>query len=95
MSSAAPVIAPTETTVEDLLSDMWMVVVVNDDVNTFETVIKAFCQVLEYTPEGAARKAWEIHEKGSSVVWFGGREECVGKAQRLRDGYKIDARATD
>lgn len=95
MSAAAPTTTPTIelTDLDDLMDDVWKVVVVNDDINTFDHVIRAFCEVLGYEVEASAKKAMEIHVTGRGDVWVGTREECVHKAQILRDGYKLDARA--
>lgn len=50
----------------------WKVIVKNDDVNTFEHVIKCFTSILpNMTKERALELAQEIHITGSAVVWSG------------------------
>lgn len=78
--------------IEEILGDVWTVEVWNDDVNSFEHVIRAFSEVLSYTVEMAERKALQIHLNGAAEVWVGGREECEHRASLLRDGYRLDAR---
>lgn len=78
----------------EALADAWEIIVYNDDVNTFQHVIKAFVEVLEVTPEAAERKAREIHTNLKASVWYGGRDDCERRAELLRSVYKIDAVAT-
>lgn len=46
----------------------WEILVINEEVNSFENMINAFCQTLKYTTEAAEAKAWEIHLNGKAVV---------------------------
>src|SRR4029077_19415468 len=41
--------------------DLWAVVVWNDDVTTFQTVIQALVEILGHTVERADQLAWKIH----------------------------------
>jgi ATP-dependent Clp protease adapter protein ClpS len=50
------------------LEDLWAVVVWNDDVTTFQTVIQAFVEILGHTLERADQLAWKIHRTGKAVA---------------------------
>ncbi len=53
------------------------VIVVNDDVNTFEHVAKT---LMTYIPHMTSDKAWEltnqIHFEGQAIVWVGPQEQA-------------------
>ena len=48
--------------------DLWAVIVWNDDVTTFQTVIQAFVEILGHTVERADQLAWKIHRTGKAVA---------------------------
>jgi ATP-dependent Clp protease adaptor protein ClpS len=50
------------------LEDLWAVIVWNDDVTTFQTVIQAFVEILGHTFERADQLAWKIHQTGKAVA---------------------------
>jgi ATP-dependent Clp protease adaptor protein ClpS len=55
----------------------WKVIVLNDDHNTFEHVIKCFVTILPaMTPEKAFGLAQEIHNSGAATVWSGPQEQA-------------------
>jgi len=73
----------TELRVEDLLDgafdDLWSVVVINDDVTTFATVITALVEIFHHTPAAAEALAWTVHHQGRAEV-------AVGDEAFARDG---------
>jgi ATP-dependent Clp protease adapter protein ClpS len=48
--------------------DLWAVIVWNDDVTTFQTVIQAFVEIFGHTFERADQLAWKIHRTGKAVA---------------------------
>lgn len=75
--------ATTELLMEDLLDgafdDLWSVVVINDDVTTFATVITALVEIFHHTPSAAETLAWVVHRQGRAEV-------AVGDEAFARDG---------
>jgi ATP-dependent Clp protease adaptor protein ClpS len=71
----------TETLVQtDLLeleqiTDVFDLVVFNDDVNTFEHVIRTLIKVCDHTPEQAEQCTYLIHFKGKCTVKTGSFDE--------------------
>jgi ATP-dependent Clp protease adaptor protein ClpS len=70
--------------------DLWAVIVWNDDVTTFETVISAFVEIFGHSPERAERLAWKIHRTGKAVVAVRPKPEAEDAVHRLHD-RKIQA----
>lgn len=62
----------------------WMVVVYDDPVNLMAYVTMVFETVLQMTHGEAERKMWEVHIKGRSVVWEGGRERAEVFVQQIQ-----------
>jgi len=57
------------------LSELWRVIVLNDDHNTFDGVARALASVLpEIGFDAGMRLATEIHRTGQAIVWSGHRE---------------------
>lgn len=69
--------ATKEIRLEELLDgafeDLWSVVVLNDDVTTFATVIAALVEVFDHTPAAAEALAWTVHRSGRAQVAVGDR----------------------
>lgn len=61
----------------------WLVVVHNDPVNLMSYVTMVFRRVFGWTRQRAERHMMEVHKKGSSVVWSGGREQAELYVQQL------------
>jgi ATP-dependent Clp protease adaptor protein ClpS len=49
-------------------TDLYSLIVFNDDINTFEHVIQTLIEVCEHTPEQAEQCTILIHYKGKCVV---------------------------
>ncbi len=63
--------------------DLWAVIVWNDDVTTFATVISAFVEIFGHTPERAEQLAWRIHRTGKAVVAIRPKAEAEDAVHRL------------
>jgi len=66
---------PKTTTITELETEQqptvnrgWVVVVFNDDVHTFEYVVRVFCRILMVGADKAERMAYNIHTQGQEVV---------------------------
>ena len=65
--------------------DVRDLVVYNDDVNTFEHVIKALIYVCQHEPEQAEQCTLLIHHKGKCTVKHGTYEELTGMCTAIHD----------
>ncbi len=65
------------------LQTPWLVVVYDDPVNTMAYVTMVFEKVLALPRAEAERKMWEVHTKGRSIVWEGGREKAETLTQQI------------
>jgi len=63
--------------------DLWAVVVWNDDVNTFDHVIKALVEVLHHSLARAEQLTLRIHNTGKAVVAIRPKEEAVSAVHRF------------
>ena len=52
----------------------YAVVVLNDDLHSFDYVIHTFQKVFGYAPEKCFQLAMQIHEQGRGIVWSGPKE---------------------
>ena len=62
---------------EVIETDLYKLVLFNDDVNTFDYVIDTLIEVCEHTPEQAEQCTIIIHFKGKCAVKNGSWEELV------------------
>ena len=77
---------------EDIaVTDTYDLVVFNDDVNTFDHVIKTLIRVCKHSPQQAEQCTWLIHYKGKCAVKHGSREELNPKKRAICEAG-IDAR---
>jgi ATP-dependent Clp protease adaptor protein ClpS len=59
------------------LGDLWRVIVLNDDHNTFEGVARALATVLPgISYDDGMRLAVEVDRSGQAIVWVGHREQA-------------------
>ena len=63
-----PVLADEDIDAFFDFEDLWAVIVWNDDVTTFQTVIQAFVEIFGHTVERADKLAWQIHRTGKAVA---------------------------
>ena len=73
----------TETKEKTALDVPWNVVVHNDPVNLMSYVTMVFKRVFGYPTEKAEQHMLEVHHKGRSIVWTGGRERAEFYVQQL------------
>ena len=78
----------TETKPKVALDVPWNVVVHNAPVNLMSYVTLVFRRVFGYSKEKAEQHMMEVHQKGRSVVWSGGRERAELYVQQLH-GYLL------
>lgn len=62
----------------------YAVIVLNDDLHTFEYVIETFMKVFGYPAEKCFQLATEIHLQGRSIVWSGAKEVAELKRDQIR-----------
>jgi hypothetical protein len=68
----------------------WVVVVFDNDVNTYEEVMKILMIATGCTAEEAYMEAWEIDHLGKSVVHYAGEKECREAADVIaKIGIKV------
>jgi len=72
-----------ETDLRHELHRPWQVVVHNDPVNLMSYVTMVFRRVFGWTAEKAEQHMMEVHMKGCSVVWSGGREQAEHYVRQL------------
>jgi ATP-dependent Clp protease adaptor protein ClpS len=73
-----PFFEPEVTVLEDVVeTEVYNLVVFNDEVNTFEYVIDTLIEVCDHTHEQAEQCTLLIHYKGKCTVKNGGFEELV------------------
>lgn len=75
---------------EDLAADCatesgWKVVLFNCDCHTFDQVEEQLVKAVRCTLSQARRYSWEVHTKGSAVVYRGARERCEAAAAVLAE----------
>jgi ATP-dependent Clp protease adaptor protein ClpS len=60
------------------------VVVLNDDLHTFNYVIETFMKVFGYPKEKCFQLAMQIHVQGRAIVWSGPKEVAELKCDQIR-----------
>ncbi len=65
--------------------DLRRLVVYNDEVNTFEHVIRTLMEVCEHAPEQAEQCTLLIHHKGKCSVKLGSYTELVPRCTAIHD----------
>lgn len=63
--------------------DLWAIIVWNDDVTTFQTVIQAFVEIFNHSVERADQLAWKIHQTGKAVAAVRPRDEAEAAVKDL------------
>ncbi len=80
--------APVETEEERDSSSAdfeWRVVLFNCECHTFDEVERQLMKATRCSLGRARELAWEVHSKGSAVVYTGPRERCEAVAAVLED----------
>jgi ATP-dependent Clp protease adaptor protein ClpS len=78
------VIVIGEIETKDELSSPWNVIVHNDPVNLMSYVAMVFMRVFGYPRGKAETLMMEVHSKGRSLVWSGGREHAEHYVHQLQ-----------
>lgn len=73
--------------VEELLDTGYMLVVYNDDVNTFDWVIESLIDICNHTFEQAYQCSMFIHFKGKYAVKHGSETELIPMKDALHDRH--------
>ena len=69
----------------------WIVIVYDNDKNTWDQVIGILMKATACTQEEAEIETWEVHNLGKSVVHHGGQEECNRAAGIIRTiGIRVE-----
>src|ERR1700726_2052058 len=63
--------------------DLWAVIVWNDDVTTFQTVIQAFVEIFHHSVERADQLAWKIHRTGKAGAAIRPKDEAEAAVRDL------------
>ena len=79
----APAVADAEIDAFFDEEDLWAVIVWNDDVTTFQTVIQAFVEIFHHSLERADQLAWTIHRTGKAVAAIRPKEEAEAAVRDL------------
>ncbi|HLW41723.1 MAG TPA: ATP-dependent Clp protease adaptor ClpS [Flavobacterium sp.] len=74
-----------EVKVEELLGNQNVIVLFNDDVNTFDHVINTLVQVCKHDPLQAEQCAFIVHYKGKCEVKSGSMKELLPMCSALLD----------
>lgn len=75
----------TLTKTQDVVVEEASIILFNDEVNTFDHVIKSLVDVCEHTPTQAEQCAWIVHFKGKYAVLSGEKRKMVDKCVALLD----------
>ncbi len=88
-----PVLAATTarpaTDARPRLLPPFAVVMLNDDLHTFEYVVQALCRICGHNRVQAFRMALQIHEQGRAIVWSGSKEVAELKRDQIK-GFGVD-----
>ena len=82
------VIQIDETKTKAELATPWNVIVHNDPINLMSYVTMVFMRVFGYPRTKAEMHMLEVHNKGRSLVWSGGREHAEHYVHQLH-GYQL------
>jgi len=74
-----------EVKVEELLGNQNVIVLFNDDVNTFDHVINTLVEVCKHDPLQAEQCAFIVHYKGKCEVKSGSMKELIPMCSALLD----------
>lgn len=65
-----------ETGFSTFVIEPWNVILLNDNVHTFDDVIIQLMKAISCTMERASEIAWTVHTKGEALCYSGPRERC-------------------
>jgi ATP-dependent Clp protease adaptor protein ClpS len=70
---------------ETRVATPWRVILFNDEVHTFDEVIRQIVIAIDCSVARAEALAWQVHTKGKANVFDGGFEACFRVQSILRD----------
>ena len=73
-----------ETATKESLATPWNVVVHNDPINLMTYVTMVLQRVFGYPRPKAEQLMLEVHQRGRSIVWSGGREQAEHYVHQLQ-----------
>ena len=84
-------VRPAQSMFEAMDNSGTIVIVYDNDTNTYEQVVSILQQATGCTAEEAYIEAWEIDHLGKSVVHHGSRQECERAAGIIRQiGIRVE-----
>lgn len=83
-ATAVPDAAPSSTQPSPRALRSWVLLLHNDDINTFDHVIGALQSLLRMEHPLAFEAAVEAHQEGAAVVMSGAREHLEFHGERLQ-----------
>jgi ATP-dependent Clp protease adaptor protein ClpS len=87
-----PIATPTiDEETDARLDQPWNVIVLNDPINLMSYVVLVFQKLFGYPRHKAETLMMEVHTKGRSIVWTGGREQAELYVQQLHS-YQLLAK---
>lgn len=81
--SSTGTILEEETTTDSGQTSGWKTILFNCDCHSFDQVERQLIKAVRCTLSRAREISWEVHSKGSSVVYEGVRERCEAVADVL------------
>ena len=84
MAGPGTIERPVEEGLASELCERWVVVVYDNDRNTFEEVTVILMIATGCSFDEASMETWEVHHLGKSVVHCADREECERVASVIR-----------
>ena len=85
---SAPTTTPVEEVeeaTEDRTREPWKVILYNDDIHTFDEVIRQVVKATGCTTQHAEGIAWRVHTQGKALAYEGEFEECFRVQGILRE----------
>jgi len=85
---AAPDVTPEVDTVEETeerIKTPWRVILYNDEIHTFDEVIRQVVKATGCSVKQAEKHAWTVHTEGKDCVYEGEFEECFRVQGVLRE----------
>jgi ATP-dependent Clp protease adaptor protein ClpS len=88
IESPDKIIVPEEE-IDESLDQPWHVIVYDDPVNLMSYVTMVLQRIFGYPTGTAERMMMEVHTRGKSVVWTGGRERAEHYVQLLHSSQLL------
>ena len=75
----------TDVLEDDRVDDPWRVILYNDDIHTFDEVIRQLIKATGCSTTHAEKVAWTVHVEGKALAFQGSFEECFRVQGVLRE----------